>query len=130
MNERKDILVYIESNPDGSAVDASLGLLSAASGIAAKRGGRICALVIGGNCADAAASAAKYGAELVIEAEGEEYAVYSTEAYTAANVFFEHCAKCREIKRAKVAWSGAGFPSKRYMKLMSLRHAVSISRLE
>lgn len=84
MNERKDILVYIESNPDGSAVDASLGLLSAASGIAAKRGGRTCALVIGGNCADAAASAAKYGAELVIEAEGEEYAVYSTEAYTAA----------------------------------------------
>ncbi len=49
---------------------------------------------------------------------------------TSASVFFEHCAKCREINRANVAWSGTGLPSGRYMKLISLRHAVSIYRLE
>ena len=80
----KDLWVLIETNEDGTAKNVGLELLNPGKMMAGKQGGALVAVVIGNNVASAVEAAGTYGAEKIIVVEGEEYAHYSTDAYTIA----------------------------------------------
>ena len=80
----KDLWIYVETKEDGSARNVGLELLTEGKKLAAKQGGKLAALIIGNQVEQAVKDASDYGAEQIIVVEGEEYAQYSTDAYTAA----------------------------------------------
>lgn len=82
----KDLWVFIETNEDGSAKNVGLELLNPGKTLAGKQGGNLVAVVIGNNVASAIDAASEHGADKVIVVEGEEYAKYSTDAYSIALV--------------------------------------------
>lgn len=77
----KNIWVYIETE-QGAARSVGLELLTPGRELAEKTGGRLIAIVIGDKVDDAVRLSAAHGADEIIVTEGNEYAVYSTEAYT------------------------------------------------
>ncbi|MBQ9989458.1 MAG: electron transfer flavoprotein subunit alpha/FixB family protein [Lachnospiraceae bacterium] len=82
----KDLWVFIETNEDGSAKNVGLELLNPGKTLAGKQGGSLVAVIIGNNVASAIDAASEHGADKVIVVEGEEYAKYTTDAYTNALV--------------------------------------------
>ena len=79
----KDLWVFIECREDGSAANVGLELLNPGRRLADKQGGMLVATVIGSGTEAAVEAAAAHGADQIIVVEGEEYKVYSTDAYTA-----------------------------------------------
>lgn len=80
----KDLWVFVETNADGSAKNVGLELLNPGRMLADKQGGALVAVVIGCGAQSAVEAASVYGADKVILVEGEEYRLYTTDAYTAA----------------------------------------------
>ena len=80
----KDTWIYIETRPDGSPRGVGLELLNPGRRLADAQGGKLVAVVIAGDTAQASKESACYGADVVIAVDGAEYYEYSTEAYTAA----------------------------------------------
>ena len=80
----KDLWVLIETDPDGSAKNVGLELLTPGRELAGKQGGALVAVVIGSKTDAAVKAASEHGADRVIVVDGAEYAHYSTDAYTAA----------------------------------------------
>lgn len=89
----KDLLVFIETNPDGSAKNAGLELLNPGLELADGQGGALCAAVIGCGTEKAVESAALYGAQRIYVIDGEEYRQYTTDAYVGAL-----CTLIREVQ--------------------------------
>ena len=80
--EYKNLWVYIESS-NGVAANVGLELLNPTRALADSVGEKLVAIVIDGKGTEAIAQTAiRYGADEVIVVEGEEYASYSTDAYT------------------------------------------------
>ncbi len=82
----KDLWVFVETNEDGSAKNVGIELLTPGKMLAEKQGGQLAAIVIGNNVAKAVEDANAHGADKIYVVEGEEYAHYSTDAYTIALV--------------------------------------------
>lgn len=82
----KDLWVFVETNEDGSAKNVGIELLTPGKMLAEKQGGQLAAVVIGNNVAKAVEEANAHGADKIYVVEGEEYAHYSTDAYTIALV--------------------------------------------
>lgn len=80
----KDLWVFVETKEDGSAANVGLELLNPGRELADKQGGSLVAIVIGQDTAAAEEAAAAYGADKIIAVNGEEYAHYSTDAYSDA----------------------------------------------
>lgn len=82
--KNKDLWVFIETDADGSAKNVGIELLTPGKRLVQKQGGALVAVVIGSRTGEAVRSASEHGADKVIVVDGEEYACYSTDAYTAA----------------------------------------------
>lgn len=82
--KNKDLWVYIETNQDGTAKNCGLELLAPGRMLAEKQGGALIGVAIGSKVDEAVKAAAAYGADKVIVVEGEEFAHYTTDAYTYA----------------------------------------------
>ncbi|MGI6181531.1 MAG: electron transfer flavoprotein subunit alpha/FixB family protein [Agathobaculum sp.] len=80
----KDLWVFVETNQDGSAKNVGIELLSPGKMMAEKQGGSLAAVVIGCHVDAAVQAAATHGADKVYVVDGEEYAHYTTDAYTIA----------------------------------------------
>lgn len=80
----KDLIVLIETNPNGTAKNAGLELLNPGAELAAKQGGELVAAVIGCNVEPAVESARLYGASRIHVIDGPEYQQYTTDAYVNA----------------------------------------------
>ena len=80
----KDLWVFIETEPNGSAKNVGLELLAAGRGLADKQGGALIGVVIGSGADAAVKSATAYGADKVIVVDGKEYEHYTTDAYATA----------------------------------------------
>lgn len=80
----KDVLVFIETHDDGSAKNVGLELLTPGRDIANKQGGQLVAVIIGNNLTGAVEATNQLGPDKIIVVEGEEYAHYTTDAYTIA----------------------------------------------
>ena len=83
----KDLWVFIETRPDGTAKNVGLELLNPGKDLAAKQGGNLVAIVIGYNADAAIEAAAKKGADKIISVNGPEFQYYSTDAYYNALVY-------------------------------------------
>ncbi|MGI6110258.1 MAG: electron transfer flavoprotein subunit alpha/FixB family protein [Eubacteriaceae bacterium] len=79
-NETKDVLVYIET-ADGKPVKVSEEILSPARTIAAAKGAKVIAAVIGDNPADAADQIAHAGADEVLAVESPDFKDYNLDQY-------------------------------------------------
>lgn len=82
--KNKNLWVFIETNEDGTAKNAGLELLGPGRTLALKQGGALVGVVIGYKADKAVKAAISYGADQVIVVDGEEYAHYTTDAYTSA----------------------------------------------
>ena len=80
----KDLWVFIEPKPDGSAKNVGLELLNPGRRLADKQGGKLVAVIIGNHLDAAIAAAAEHDADSVLVVEGPEYEIYSTDAYANA----------------------------------------------
>lgn len=80
----KDLWVFVETNPDGSAKNVGLELLTPGRDLADKQGGQLVAVVIGSGTDAAVKAAIAHGADKVIVTDGPEYETYSTDAYATA----------------------------------------------
>lgn len=80
----KDLLVFVETNEDGTAKSVGIELLTPGREIATKQGGALAAVVIGNNVQAAVDEVNAYGADKIYVVEGEEYAHYTTDAYQKA----------------------------------------------
>ena len=80
----KDLWVFIETKEDGSAQNVGLELLNPGRMLADKQGGALVAVVIGNNVEESVKAASAHGADKVIVVEGEEYQLYTTDAYATA----------------------------------------------
>ena len=80
----KDLWVLIETKEDGSAKNVGLELLNPGRMLADKQGGALVAVVIGNNVEESVKAASAHGADKVIVVEGEEYQLYTTDAYATA----------------------------------------------
>lgn len=85
MSEYKNVWVFVET-AGGEAKKAGLELLSAGQALAGAKKEKVVAVIIGAVVQKAADSAILYGADEVIVVAGEEYADYSTEAFSNAIV--------------------------------------------
>ena len=81
---KNDLLVFIETNPDGTAKNAGLELLNPGSELARDQEGALCAFIIGCSVAPAVKSAAEHGAKIIYVIDGPEYKQYTTDAYVNA----------------------------------------------
>ncbi len=81
---KNDLLVFIETNPDGTAKNAGLELLNPGRDLARDQGGILSAFIIGYNTEPAVKSAAMYGANTIYVVDGPEYQQYTTDAYVNA----------------------------------------------
>ncbi len=82
----KDLWVYIETNENGTAKNVGIELLTPGKMMAAKQGGKLCAVVIGCGVDAAVKDAAEHGADVVYVIDGPEYKQYTTDAYATALV--------------------------------------------
>lgn len=82
----KDLWVFVETNEDGSAKNVGIELLTPGKRLAEKQGGKLAAVIIGNAVEKAVAEANAHGADIIYVVEGEEYAHYTTDAYTIALV--------------------------------------------
>ena len=80
----KDLLVFVETNEDGTAKNVGLELLTPGRELAEKQGGALAAVVIGSNVQAAVDAVNALGADKIIVVDGEEYAHYTTDAYRKA----------------------------------------------
>lgn len=80
----KDLWVFIETNPDGSAQNVGLELLNPGRELADKQGGKLVGLVVGSNVDAAVKAAAEHGADQLIVVDGPEYAHFTTDAHANA----------------------------------------------
>lgn len=80
----KDLWVLIETQEDGSAKNVGLELLNPGRDLADKQGGSLVAVVIGSGVDGAVEAACAHGADKVLVVDGQEYASYTTDAYTYA----------------------------------------------
>ncbi|MDO4977553.1 MAG: electron transfer flavoprotein subunit alpha/FixB family protein [Eubacteriales bacterium] len=80
----KDLLVFVETNEDGTAKNVGIELLTPGREIATKQGGELAAVVIGYNCQAAVDTVNAYGADKIYVVDSEEYAHYTTDAYKKA----------------------------------------------
>ena len=79
-----DLWVFIETNEDGTAKNVGIELLTPGRMLADKQGGNLVAVVIGSHADAAVGEADAHGADKIILVEGNEYAVYTTDAYVIA----------------------------------------------
>jgi electron transfer flavoprotein alpha subunit len=82
--KNKDLWVFIETKPDGYAKSVGLELMTPGRRLADMQGGKLVAVVIGGQVEKAVRAASSHGADKVIEVSGEDYDRYDTESYTKA----------------------------------------------
>lgn len=82
--KNKDLWVFVETAPDGTAKNVGIELLSPGRELAGKQGGQLVAVVIGYQVDEAVKTASAAGADKVIVVDGEDYASYTTDAYTYA----------------------------------------------
>ena len=82
----KDLWVFVETNPDGSAKNVGIELLTPGRMMADKQGGKLVAVVIGDNPQAAVDDANAHGADEIIVVDGPEYKEYTTDAYAIALV--------------------------------------------
>ena len=80
----KDLWVFVETNEDGTAKNVGIELLTPGRDMATKQGGELVAVVVGNNVQAAVDAVNAHGADKIIVVEGEEYAKYTTDAYTIA----------------------------------------------
>lgn len=80
----KDLWVFVETKPDGSARSVGLELLNPGRRLADKQGGALVAVIIGHNTEAAAKAAATHDADKIIVVDGPEYEIYTTDAYVDA----------------------------------------------
>ncbi len=80
----KDLWVFIETNEDGSPKNVGIELLSPGRELADKQGGQLIGVIIGSNVDASVKAAVSHGADKIFVVDGEEYAHYSTDAYTHA----------------------------------------------
>ena len=80
----KDLWVFVETNDEGKARNVGIELLNPGRDLAKQQGGKLVAVVIGNHTESAVKAAVAAGADQVLNVEGEEYAVYNTDAYTFA----------------------------------------------
>ena len=80
----KDIWAVMETDETGSVTKAALELLGAGRGLADASGGKLVAVVIGSGAEEAVNTAGAAGADQVLAVDQEDFAAYSTEAYTDA----------------------------------------------
>ena len=80
----KDLWVYVETRPDGTAKSVGLELLNPGRTLAEKQGGELTADDIGSGIERAVSEASTYGADQVIVVDGPEFRDYTNDAYTAA----------------------------------------------
>ena len=80
----KDLWVFIETRPDGTARNVGIELLTPGREIADKQGGRLVAVVIGHRIDPAVAAANEHGADLIIAVDAPEYRAFTTDAYANA----------------------------------------------
>ena len=80
----KDLWVFVETNPDGSAKNVGIELLTPGRELADTQGGKLVAVVIGDNPQAAIDDANAHGADEILVVDGPEYKDYSTDAYTMA----------------------------------------------
>ena len=81
-----DLWVFVETNPDGSAKNVGIELLTPGRRMADKQGGDLVAVVLGKDVSAAVKEINEHGADQIIVAEGPEYENYTTDAYTTALV--------------------------------------------
>ena len=82
--KNKDLWIFVETTPEGTAKNVGIELLNPGRELAAKQGGKLVAVVIGYQTDEAVKAASAAGADKVIVVDGEDYARYTTEAYTYA----------------------------------------------
>ena len=82
----KDLWVFVETNPDGSAKNVGIELLTPGRLMADKQGGDLVAVVLGKDVSAAVEEINAHGADQIIVAEGPEYEAYTTDAYATALV--------------------------------------------
>ena len=82
----KDLWVFVETNPDGTAKNVGIELLTPGRELANTQGGKLVAVVIGDAPQAAIDDANSHGADEILVVSGPEYKDYSTDAYTAAIV--------------------------------------------
>ena len=82
----KDLWVFVETNPDGSARNVGIELLTPGRMMADKQGGDLVAVVLGKEVSAAVKEINEHGADRIIVAEGPEFENYTTDAYTTALV--------------------------------------------
>lgn len=80
----KNLWVFIETNQDGTAKNCGLELLCPGRRLAEKQGGLLVGVIIGSKVDKALQAATAYGADQVIVVDSEEFAHYTTDAYTDA----------------------------------------------
>lgn len=80
----KDLWVFTETNPDGSAKNVGIELLTPGRMLAGKQGGKLVSVVIGSNIDAAVEAAGKHGADQIIAVDGPEFRDYTTDAYAKA----------------------------------------------
>ncbi len=80
----KDLLVFVETNEDGTAKNVGIELLTPGREIATKQGGALAAVIIGHNVQPAIDEVNAYGADKIYVVDGEEFAHYTTDAYKKA----------------------------------------------
>ncbi len=82
----KDLWVFVETSQDGGAKNVGIELLTPGKMLAGKQGEQLAAVVIGNHVEKAVQEANAHGADKIYVVEGEEYAHYTTDAYTIAMV--------------------------------------------
>ena len=82
----KDLWVFVETNPDGSAKNVGIELLTPGRLMADKQGGDLVAVVLGKDVSAAVKEINEHGADQIIVVEGPEFEEYTTDAYTIALV--------------------------------------------
>ena len=82
----KDLWVFIETNPDGTAKNVGLELLTPGRRLAEKQGGKLCAVVVGSGVDSAVDAANKLGADTIYVIDSPEFKDFTTDAYSKAIV--------------------------------------------
>ena len=80
----KDLWVFIETKPDGSARNVGIELLNPGRRLADKQGGALVAVVIGDKPEAAVKACAEHDADKIIVVDGPEYGFFTTDAYANA----------------------------------------------
>lgn len=83
-NKTNDIWLFLEQNTDGSLCNASLEMLTPARHVAEKQSGKVVGILIGDRLSAAVKTATAYSFDSLLCVEGEEYAEFSSDAFTYA----------------------------------------------